>query len=900
MSLPRNSPGTRLARSIGRRLYRVLLLAYPPEFRAEHGDDAAELFGDACAGSWTTHGGRGLARRLVRAIVDVPRGGMLERSSTRPAAAGGTARSPLFAEVSADVRYAVRSIHRRPMLAAGVIVMLALGIGSNTAMFSVINATLLRPLPYRNADRVVYIRSRAIEGDRLTDPRAEDLHRWAPRMTSLERIEGRAWKSVLLTGPEGATRARMLEVTAGYLSTVGSRRIAGRELQPDDTRPDATPVVVLSERFWRGRYGARLDVIGRTIEVDGAARVVVGVVSDVMSDLPGLRFSLFGPLPSSGAAARQTTALGVAWLKPGVSFESARAELQSVSASVDDRGNRIAATLALPSNIFWRARALRDPQLALMAGVSLLLLIACANVAMLLLGAGQKRARELAVRLALGSTRFRLVRLLLVETLVLALIGGVLGLLIASNAVQFFVAMNPGVQLQTQLEAVRLDWVVASYALAIAVLTALACGAIPALQGSAAAPRTNLFESGRTASASRRWPDVFIGLEVAMALVLLVAGGLVGRTFLEMRLADPGFAADRVLGVQIALPLDRYQTPERRAAFFDEVAARAARLPGVVAVGIGYGAMPPSDFMAIGAFERDGFRGRSADVEISQSFVSPGHFDLMGIPVLAGTGLEPRHLSQTADAERPVVISAGLQRRFWPDSNPVGDGFQLAGRRGTTRYRIIGVAGDTSGRGLISPSCQECQWQMYLPLPASRQFTDVLLRLADGAPAPAAALRALITDIDPNVPADDELQTAAESLHGFLTQERFRAALFGGFAVLAVTLVAFGLLAVVFSSVKRRTREIGIRLALGAAPLRIGREILGQSLRPAFAGLAAGVLLAWLLTRTLASLLPGISATDPLVFAGSAVLLMTVAIAAILGPVVQATRVDPAHVLRSE
>jgi hypothetical protein len=366
-----------------------------------------------------------------------------------------------------------------------------------------------------------------------------------------------------------------------------------------------------------------------------------------------------------------------------------------------------------------------------------------------------------------------------------------------------------------------------------------------------------------------------------------------------MRLADPGFAADRVLGVRIVLPGARYQTPERRAAFFDEVSARAARLPGVIAVGLGYGAMPPSDFVALGAFE-SGSGQRAADVQISVSYVGPGHFQLMGIPLRAGTGFEPRHLSQTGAAERPVVISAALKRRFWPETNPVGEGFELTDSRGERRYRIIGVVDDASGRGLVSPACEACRWQMYLPLPAGRQYTEVLLRLADGAPAPTAALRGLITDIDPNVPADDELQTAADSLHAFLAQERFRAALFNGFAALAVSLVAFGLLAVVFSSVKRRIREIGIRLALGAAPFRVGREILGQSLRPAIAGLAAGLLLAWLLTRTLASLLLGISATDRLVFAGSAALMMAVAVAAILGPVIQATRVDPATVLRTE
>jgi hypothetical protein len=272
----------------------------------------------------------------------------------------------------------------------------------------------------------------------------------------------------------------------------------------------------------------------------------------------------------------------------------------------------------------------------------------------------------------------------------------------------------------------------------------------------------------------------------------------------------------------------------------------------------------------------------------------------MGIPMLAGAGFSSRDLQAAGATERPVVISGSLRRRFWPDRNPVGDGFQLNDGRGTRRYRVLGVAADASGYGLSSPACEKCRWQMYLPLPGSRPSTEVLLRLADGAPPPVAALRAAIGEIDPNVPTDDGLETAAASLHGFLSQERFRAALFGGFATLAVTLVAFGLVAVVFSSVQRRTREIGIRLALGARPSQVGAQILGQSLRPTAAGLAGGLLAAWLVTRTLASFLSGISPTDGPVFIGSAVLLGAVAVAAILGPVLQATRVDPAHVFRSE
>ncbi|MDQ3349821.1 MAG: ABC transporter permease, partial [Acidobacteriota bacterium] len=374
-----NAPLTlsiRFARAIGGRVYRILLLAYPAAFRAEHGDEAAALFADACADGWTAGGVRSFLLRLARAIVTVPRDGIAERLGCPDNPRRRDRIGRIFAELGSDVRYAGRSIRRRPMLSAGVIVTLGIGIGSNTAMFAVIDATLLRPLPYRDADRVVYIRTQAIDGMRSTDPTTEDLQRWAPRLTSLDRVEARAWRSVLLTGDEGATRVRMLQVSAGYLNAVGSRPIAGRGLQADDSRAGAPPVVAISEQLWRTRYATRTDIIGRTVKIDSIARVVVGVISDVTSDIPGLRFSVFASLPGTGAEARETTALGIGWLKKGVGIDAARAELQSISASVDARGRVVIATLERPTNVFWEADELRDPQVALMAGVFLLLLIA--------------------------------------------------------------------------------------------------------------------------------------------------------------------------------------------------------------------------------------------------------------------------------------------------------------------------------------------------------------------------------------------------------------------------------------------------------------------------------------------------------------------------------------------
>ena len=640
--------------------------------------------------------------------------------------------------------------------------------------------------------------------------------------------------------------------------------------------------------------------IGQTIDVDSEKRVVAGVVADVLSDVPGVRYSLFGPLPNAGPAARATGARGVGWLRPGVSLAAARAEFQSVSGSVDERGRRSIGELQKPTNIFWDVGELRDPQLALMAAVFLLLMIAIVNVANLLMASGHARLGELGVRGALGASRFRIARLLLVESVVLAVAGAAGGLFIAWAAVHVFTALNPGPQLQTQLESIRLDGVVVGYTITIALLTAAAFGVVPALRGSAAPPRSRLQETGGR-SATRGWPRALIAVEVALSLVLLIAAGLVGRAFLQMRLADPGFAADRVLGIRIALPEGRYGTPERQTAFFDDLLARAARLPGVTAASLGYGAMPPSDLMAHGEFETADGRQRAANVWISVGFVSPGHFALTGIPLLAGTGFKARHLQhRDAAAEIPVVISSSLRRRFWGDRNPVGDGFYLTDSRGTRRYRILGVAGDASGRGLINPACAECQWQMYAPLPETRPYTEVLLRLADGAPPPVVGLRAAIGRIDPGVPSDASLETAAASLHGFLGQHRFRAALFGGFAALAVALAALGLFAVVFHSIKQRTREIGIRIALGARPAQVRRLVLAEGLRPTAVGIGAGLLVAALVTRTLASFLNGISPTDWPVFLGSAALLSAVALGAILGPGLRATRVNPVQALRSE
>jgi predicted permease len=653
-------------------------------------------------------------------------------------------------------------------------------------------------------------------------------------------------------------------------------------------------VTVLSQHLWRSRYGARGDIIGASIAVDGINRVVVGVTPDIQSDVPGVRFDLSAPLPGGGPVATGMNARGVAWLKPGVSVAAARAELQGVSASVGADGHRWTGDLEAPSNIFWDASDFRDSEIALMVGAFLLLAIAGINVANLLLAGGQVRRAEFAVRRALGAGRSRLVRLLFVESLVLAVAGCAAGILLAWASIRGFTAIDAGPQLQTRLEAVHLDGFVLGYALVVSLLTALAFGILPALRGSAAPPAASLRESDvRTASRLRRLPGTVIAVEVGLSMVLLVVAGLVGRSFLRMRLADPGFAADRVLSVHIELPDNLYSTAQHRAAFFDALVSDAARLPGVIGSAIGYGATPPTDVISDGRFEVENRNDSPIQIVVSRSFVTPGYFKLMGIPLLAGSDFQAADLRNVGSfVQVPVVISRSFGRRFWPAGNPLGAGFRLVDPSHIRQFRVIGVAGDVWGSVGAG--------QIYAPLVSDRWFTEVLLRIADGAPPPIAGLRSAITRIDPQVPADEDLWTAAEKLHDFIHIPRFQAALFAVFAGMALILVAVGLAAVIAHAVSQRTREMGIRLALGARPSQVRGLVLTQGMTPAMIGLGLGLLASLALTRTMTAFLHGLSPTDPATLAVASVLLLGVALVAMLAPALRATRVDPVQALRSE
>jgi len=393
-----------------------------------------------------------------------------------------------------------------------------------------------------------------------------------------------------------------------------------------------------------------------------------------------------------------------------------------------------------------------------------------------------------------------------------------------------------------------------------------------------------------------------VAVETALLALLLVAAGLVGRAFLSMHFAERGFDADRVLGVRLVLPAERYATADSRNAFLNALVDDLSRQPGIERAGTGYGAAAPFDFVATGQWSVIGSATAPTELTATASFVTPGYFAVMGIPLLHGTDFTAADVAQSRALVQPAIISRSLARRFWSDGSAVGASFIVSSPRGPKRYRVIGVSGDVSVWGLLSPTCHDCDIQLYTPMPDARQYTDVLVRLRPGTPVATAALalRVAVARLDPDVPSDDGLETAEDALSRFIRVPRFTAVLFSAFAGLAILLVAVGLSAVVSHSVAQRTREMGIRIALGAAPNGVLRLVIAQGLRPTLVGLVFGLGVGLLTMRFLRALLYGLSPADPITWIGAPFLLIIVAVIALVVPAIRATRVDPLQVLRTD
>ena len=800
-----------------------------------------------------------------------------------------------------DFLYAVRRLRQAPGFTVVAVATLALGIGANSAIFSIVNAVLLRPLPFEEPDRLVAV-SQTWEGrdTGIYSPQNFlDVVSTAHDFESLAAIDG---GGMTLTGAGSPARLQGASVTVSFFETLRVRPILGRAFVTGENEPGHTKVVVLGHRLWRDRFGADPAAVGRKIQLDRDSYVVVGVAPEGFGYPEGTE--VWTPIEYDTifrTKSRGAWFLGVIGrLKPGVSVAHAREEVSTIASRLareyPDADEGVGGTVTLLQESM--VRRSRPALLVLLGAVGLVLLIACVNVANLLLARAAARESELAVRAALGAGRGRLLRQLLTESVLLAVLGGAAGVFLASLSMDTLLGLQPaGVR---RLGEVRVDRTVMAFAAGLSVLTGILFGLAPALQLMRRATAQSLREGGRGLLAGRghRLRGGLIVGQMALAMMLLAGAGLLIRSFTQLRRVDPGFRPGSALTFRIALPESAYKDESARAAFFDVLLTRLAVLPGVRSVGAVQG-LPLSGMRFSFSFEVKGrpplppARQPSMEVRVA----SPGYFQAIGIPVLRGRGFEPR---DSASSRQVVVLSEAAVRRFFPGEDPLGQWITVGWGRDEGKPKaggeVVGIVGDVKELSLADENPPE----IYLPhAQLSVSSMDVLLRTSVPPRSLAPAVEAAVHGLDADLPIA-RTATLDEIVARSISEPRFYVILLGAFAATALFLAALGIFGVMSYAVVQRSREIGIRVALGAHPSHLLRMVLGQALLLSVAGVAVGLLAALALSRAMAGLLFELSPKDPGTLAFVAVLLTAVALLASYLPARRATRVDPLIALRSE
>jgi len=814
-----------------------------------------------------------------------------------------------------DLRYGARMLWKKPGFTAVAILTLGLGIGANTAIFSLVNSVLLRQLPFKNPEQLVWAWATRTDRDKAfySIPNFIDTRE---RNQSLAQMAAFANWGANLTGTGEPERLQGVRISAQAFQMLGVEAAAGRTLLAEDDQPDSPRVVVLGNKLWQRRFSGERAVIGQTLTLNGDAYTVVGVLPPDFS-IPNAEIEAAIPLRMESDARRGERGSNflrvLARLKEGVSVRQARADLARVTAGLREQYPADNAKLTAPNVLPLHDEVTGGYRAALwllLGAVGLVLLLACANLAGLLLARATARQQEMAVRAALGATRGRLLRQMLTESLLLAITGGALGLLLALWGRSFLLALSPA-DLPRAGE-VGLDSRMLLFTLALSVLAGLVFGLAPAWQTTKTDLAVALKEGGRGSAggASQRLRGALVAAEIALALTLLVGAGLLVKSFTRLQQVNPGFEANHLLAARLSLPTARYSTPEALKVFYDKLAARLSEVPGVAAVGA-INVLPLSGQNARTEFTIDGRLPLTpTDTPAAQNrWVSPGYFHTLGIALRQG-----REFSE-ADHERAAlvaVIDETLAARHWPQQSPLGKHLLISfGGEPARKFEIVGVAGTIKHESLQ----EEPGATLYVPLAQAPRSVvsflagslNVVVRGAASsfpndfkdARALAAAVRREVQAVDPEAPASN-IRTLTQSLDGALAAQRFNLRLLAIFAGAALLLAAIGLYGVMAYAVKERTREIGLRMALGAETRDILRLIVGQGMKLALLGVAAGLATAFALTRLMARLLFGVSATDPSTFAGIAVLLTVVALVACWIPARRATKVDPLVALRCE
>jgi putative ABC transport system permease protein len=805
-----------------------------------------------------------------------------------------------------DLRYGLRMLRKSPGFTAVAILTLALGIGASSAIFSVVNAVLFRPLGYANAGQLVLVPEsdpkQGVTDAGMSYPSLLELREHSHVFSAVAGLAGHA---LTLTGRGEPSEANTVVVTQDFFSVFGTKPLLGRTLLASDGERGAAPVVVLSEGMWRSQFGADPKITGSPITLDMRPYTVVGVMpAEFRTPFLDQADQLWIPLVQdplfSGWMIRppQTHWMPViARLRPGVSFAEAQAEMDTVSARLAnefpaEKGWLIQQVRPLQQAI---VGDVKSPLLILSCAVGLVLLIACANIANLLLTRATSRSREIAVRIALGAPKRRITRQLLTESAILGIFGSVAGMFLAYWGVSALVSLlPPGLP---RIHGIRVDGSVLGFALVLSMASSFVFGLAPVLFAVRSDPQANLREGARAgeATGSRRARSFLAAIEVALAMVLLVGAGLLMRSFVRLTSVSPGFEPSGVVKAMVSLPQFQYSTQQQWTAFATELMTRLQAEPGMQDSACA-APLPIKDGQINLPFEIVGNPPLPAGAADTADYVtaSPRYFSVMGIPLLRGRLFD----SSDSPSSPPVVlISNALARRYFPNQDPLGRhlvfGFPLNGR---ASREIVGVIGDVHDVSLG----KKPEAMMYVPFAQAPLYgCEVVVRSTLAASAVAAAIRTETHGIDKNLPVTD-VATLPGALSASLAEPRFRTLILGLFSTIALALAAVGIFGVISYSVSRRTREIGIRIALGATSASVRRLVVGESAKLVFFGLAAGVPAALVLTRFLSTLLFDVRPADPLTFMGVAVLLALVALAASYIPVRRAMRVDPMVALRDE
>lgn len=808
-----------------------------------------------------------------------------------------------------DFRYALRTLARNPGFSLAAVLVLALGIGANSAIFTVIRAVLLAPLPYPDPDRLVNLYERDVIGtfpfNVVSGPNVLD---WQRDARSFEQIAFWGEWGSSFAPDDGGLPENITAAICSYnlFATLGVRPAMGRTFTAEEDKYGAPRVVVISDVLWKRRFGARPDVVGTHMRLDGEPHTIVGVMPPGF-EYPDADSQLWLPVRQI-VPDRQMQARGahrflvIGRLKPGVTVEQARTEVDGIAKRIHienpteltGKGGNV---VRMDERMVARVR----PMLLLLLGaVACVLLIACVNVTNLLLARAVSRRREVAVRVAVGASRWQILKQFLAESSILSLSGAALGLTMAALATNALIKMAGRIP---RIGTVQVNGTVLAFTAGVAILTGIAVGLAPAMSSWRAGLATAMSEGGRSATAGRDrglFRDVLVAVEVALSLILLVGAGLMLKSFSKLRAVDPGFATERVLTIRFSLPPAPAKTPAagsshdladeaRVAAFYRDLVEQARALPGVESAGLV--TVPPlAGHYMDNTFTIDGRPplppGQFLDAV--WRLAHPGYFKAMGIPLKRGRVFTDAERLEAADK---AVITESMAARFFPNEDPLGKRLRMDDKA----HEIVGVVGDTRQN-----LAQEPEPMMYLPLSQGTfDFATLMVRAAGDPGLLSLPLQKIMRELLPDLPAVT-VKTVNEMMDGAARQNRFGLTLVALFAGLAVVLAAIGLYGVLAYSVGQRTNELGIRMALGAAAPDITRLVVWQGVKPAAAGIVAGLAGAFATTRLLQSVLFEVSPNDPVVMALVAGLIAAISTAASFVPAWRATRIDPVAALRGE